>query len=258
MKQLLLLLLVLPVLSLAASPFDGTWIAELSSAKLPEKPDVIVLNKGIYECKTCMPALYIKANGTDQSVVGNPGYDSVAVRMVNDHRLDTTYKLGGKIVSQSNIAVAADGKTATVMSESRYGAKPVTATVKLTRVAAGAAGAHAYSGSWRMTAYEEVSKNGLSLTLRGTADGLQLNDNNGMSYDAKFDGKEYAIAGDPTHTMVTLKRIDERTIEETDKVAGKVEGVYRMTVAADGQSLTGNCNDKRRGTTSQMTLRKQK
>jgi hypothetical protein len=241
-----------------ASPFDGTWVAELSSAKLPDKPDVIVLNKGIYECKSCVPALYIKANGTDQAVIGNPNYDSIAVRMVNALRLDTTYKLGGKIVSQSNIAVAADGKTATVMSESRYGAKPVTATVKLTRVAAGAAGAHAYSGSWRTTAYEEVSKNGLSLTLRGTADGLQLNDNNGMSYDAKFDGKDYALAGDPTHTLVTLKRVDAHTIEETDKVGGKVEGVYRMTVAADGQSMTTTYSDKRRGTSLQMTLRRQK
>ena len=258
MRKFLLLLLALPAIALAASPFDGTWVADLSSAKLPDKPDVILLNKGIYECKSCVPALYIKANGTDQSVVGNPNYDSIAVRMVNDHRLDTTYKLGGKMVSQSTIAVAADGKTATIMNESRYGSKPVTATLKLTRVAAGPTGSHAYSGSWRMTAYEEVSKNGLSLTLRTTADGLQLNDNNGMSYDAKFDGKDYAIAGDPTHTVVTLKRIDERTIEETDKVAGKVEGVYRMTVAADGQSLTGNYNDKRRGTTSQMTLRKQK
>ena len=258
MKRLLLLLLTLPTLSVAATAFDGTWVADLKSAKLPEKPDVIVLNKGVFECKTCVPALYLKANGSDQAVTGNPNYDSAAVRIVNDHRLDTTYKLAGKIVSQNNIAVSADGKTATIMSESHYGAKPVTATITLTRVAGGPAGAHAYSGSWKMSAYEEVSKNGLSLTLRGSADGLQLNDNNGMTYDAKFDGKDYPIAGDPTHTTVSLKRVDDRTIEETDKVAGKIEGVYRMTVAADGQSIATVYSDKRRGTTSQMTLRKQK
>ena len=57
---------------------------------------------------------------------------------------------------------------------------------------------------------------------------------------------------------MSLKRVDDRTIEETDKVAGKIEGVYRMTVAADGQSIATVYSDKRRGTTSQMTLRKQK
>jgi hypothetical protein len=257
MKQLLLLL-ALPVMSFAASPFDGTWVADLKSVKLPQKPEVISLNKGLYECKSCVPALYLKANGTDQAVAGNPNYDSVAVRVVNDHRLDISYKLAGKLVSMSNIAVSADGKTTTVLIDSRYGAKPVSSTFTLTRVAASVAGAHAYSGSWRTTSVEDVSKNGLSLTLRATADGLQLNDNNGMSYDAKFDGKDYPLTGDPTHTMIALKRVDERTIEETDKVAGKVEGINRMSVAADGQSITSAFNDKRRATTSQVTLRKQK
>jgi hypothetical protein len=258
MNRLLLLLLAVPALSLAASPFDGTWVAELKSAKLPEKPLVVVVDKGVYECKTCVPTLYLKANGSDQAVVGNPNYDTAAVRIINDRRLDTTYKLGGKIVSQNNIAVSADGKTATVMNDSRYGAKPVTSTVTYTRVAAGPAGSHAYSGSWRMSAYEEVSKNGMSVSFHSTADGLQMNDNNGMTYDAKFDGKDYPVAGDPTHTTVALKRIDERTVEETDKIAGKVEGVARMTVASDGQTMTSAYSDKRRGANSQITLRKQK
>jgi hypothetical protein len=258
MKQFLLLLLVLPVMAMAASPFDGTWKAELNTAKLPDKPSVILLKKGIYECKSCVPALYISANGSDQAVTGNPYYDSIAVRIVNDHRLDTTYKMAGKIVSQSNISVAADGKTATILNESRYGAKPVTGTTRLTRVAAGPDGAHAYSGSWRTTAYEDVSQNGLLMTLRLSADSLQLNDTNGMSYDARFDGKEYPIVGDPAHTTVMLKRVDARTIEETDKIAGKLESVSRMIIAADGKSLETVYDDKRRGTSTRYTWNRQK
>jgi hypothetical protein len=255
MKQLLLALLVLPVIAIAGS-FDGTWISDLSAAKPPAKPIVILLNKGIYECKSCVPSIYVRADSSNQAVTGHPYYDTVAVRVSNDHRLETTYKMAGKMVFQNNIVVAADGKTATIVGESRFGAKPVTSTTRMTRVAAGPAGAHAYSGSWRTTAYEDVSQNGMTLTLRETANGLQLNDNNGMSYDAKFDAKEYPIVGDPAHTVVTLKRVDANTIEETDKIAGKVEAVYRMSVAADGKSLVVATDNKRSGSTSQDTLRK--
>jgi hypothetical protein len=51
---------------------------------------------------------------------------------------------------------------------------------------------------------------------RDTADGLKMSDPNGNSYDAKFDGKDDPIQGDPGHTMVSLKRIGNDTIEETD------------------------------------------
>ena len=40
MKKLLFVLLLVPVLAWAQSPFDGTWKVDLSKAKLPKKPDV--------------------------------------------------------------------------------------------------------------------------------------------------------------------------------------------------------------------------
>jgi hypothetical protein len=41
--------------------------------------------------------------------------------------------------------------------------------------------------------------------------------------------------GDPGHTMASLKRIGNDTIEETDKRDGKVVGVFKMTVSPDGK-----------------------
>jgi hypothetical protein len=84
-----------------------------------------------------------------------------------------------------------------------------------------------------------------------------MSDPNGNSYDAKFDGKEYPINGDPGHTMVTLKRIGDDTIEETDKRGGKIVGVYRMTVSADGKTIRAQYTDKQRGTTMTFTMQKQ-
>ena len=84
-----------------------------------------------------------------------------------------------------------------------------------------------------------------------------MSDPNGNSYDAKFDGKDYPINGDLGHTMVSLKRIGDRTIEETDKRVGKVVGIYRMTVSTDGKSIQAEYNDKEHGTKTTFTMEKQ-
>src|SRR5260370_40868880 len=102
-----------------------------------------------------------------------------------------------------------------------------------------------------------MARDGLTVSYQGTADGLKMSDPNGNRYDAKFDGKDYPINGDPGHTMVSLKRVGDDTIEETDKRDGKIGGVYRMTVSKDGKSIKAEYTDKQRGTTMAFTMQKQ-
>jgi hypothetical protein len=94
-------------------------------------------------------------------------------------------------------------------------------------------------------------------TYQGTENGLKMSDQNGNSYDAKFDGKEYPINGDPGNTMVSLKRIGNDTIEETDKRDGKVVGISRMTVSKDGKSIHIDYTNKLQGTTTSFDMEKQ-
>jgi hypothetical protein len=61
---------------------------------------------------------------------------------------------------------------------------------------------------------------------QGTADGQK----NGNSQDAKFGGKDDPIQGDPGHTMVSLKRIGNDTIEETDWREGLVPPSPRLAI----------------------------
>jgi len=56
---------------------------------------------------------------------------------------------------------------------------------------------------------------------------------------------------------VALKRIDKNTIEETDKLNGKVVSVTRLTVAADGRSMSVSVKDLQDGSTNESTLQKQ-
>jgi len=84
-----------------------------------------------------------------------------------------------------------------------------------------------------------------------------MSQRNGVSYSAKFDGKDYPYKGDPGTTAVSLKRIDAHHIEETDKRHGKVIAVVDMTVAPDGHTLTTAIHDKLAGTTFTIVSNKQ-
>jgi hypothetical protein len=258
MKKVMLALVLLASATLfAQTPFDGTWMTKLDTAKFPTKPDKYSLNNNMYECLTCVPKVAVKADGTDQKVTGHPYFDTIAVQVVNASSVETTQKKDGKVMYKDTATVSTDGKTLTEKFTDTTGTQPVTGEVTSTRVSPGPAGSHALSGSWRTSKVNTVSSNGLTVTYEGTANGLKMSDPNGNSYDAKFDGKDYPIQGDPGHTMVSLKRIGNDTIEETDKRGGKIVGVYRMTVSSDGKSIHAEYTDKERGTTTTFTMEKQ-
>ena len=258
MKKMLLPLVLLASATLfGQTPFDGTWMTKLDTAKFPTKPDQYSLNNNMYECLTCVPKYAVKADGTDQKVTGHPYYDTVAVNVVNASSVEIIQKKDGKVMGSDTQTVSADGNTLNDKFTDTTGTKPVTGEVTSTRVSPGPTGSHAVSGSWRTSKVNTVSSNGLTVTYQGTADGLKMSDPNGNSYDAKFDGKDYPIQGDPGHTMVSLKRIGDDTIEETDKRDGKVVGVSRMTVSKDGKSIQVEYTDKQRGTTTSYTMEKQ-
>jgi len=258
MKKMLLGIVLLASATMSGqTPFDGTWMTKLDTAKFPTKPDKYSLSNNMYECLTCVPKLAVKADGSDQKVTGHPYYDTIAVNVVNASSIEIIRKKDGKVMSSDTHTVSADGKTLNDKFTDNTGTQPVTGDVTSARVSPGPAGSHAVSGAWRTSKVNTVSNNGLTVTYQGTADGLKMSDPNGNSYDAKFDGKDYPINGDPGHTMVSLKRIGDRTIEETDKRDGKIVGVYRMTVSADGKSIQATYTDKERGTTTAFTMEKQ-
>ena len=256
-KMLLGLTLLASGVLFAQSPFDGTWMTKLDTAKFPTKPDKYSLNNNMYECLTCVPKVAVKADGTDQKVTGHPYYDTVAVKVVNASSVEIIQKKDGKVMYTDTATVSPDGKALNEKFADNSGTQPVTGEATSTRVAPGAAGSHAMSGAWRIEKVNSISNNGLTVTYQGTADGLKMSDPNGNSYDAKFDGKDYPIQGDPGHTMVSLKRIADNTIEETDKRDGKVVGVSHLTVSKDGKSIQVEYTDKQHGTKTTFSMEKQ-
>ncbi len=110
MKKLLFvglaILLLMPVVGSAQNAFDGTWKIDVNNAQFPKKPDVYLLQNGVYQCKTCVPPVEVKADGEDHPVSGHPYYDSVAIKVVNDHEIEETDKKNGKTVATSTMTVS--------------------------------------------------------------------------------------------------------------------------------------------------------
>jgi len=230
---------VVAPLSATASPIDGTWKGDVSSAQMPKKPDIFVLKDGMYSCKTCAPAYTIKADGSDQPVSGHPYIDTIAIKVVDPNTIEETDKKGGKIVATSKETVAPDGKTETFefSDSSDSNGAPVTGKGTNTRVAAGPAGSHAVSGSWITTSFESLSDNGVTVTYKTDGDMLSMSTPTGQSYTAKMDGSEAPMKGDPGITSVSVKMMGN-TLVETDKRNGKVISRARSTVSKDGKSMT--------------------
>jgi hypothetical protein len=254
MKAALLFVLLTPLAAFADSPFDGTWVAQTDSFVFAKKPDVYVLDKGVFQGKTFVPPVKIKADGTDQPVTGHAYFDTLAVSVASPGNVNLVFKKAGKTMFTNDCSVSADGKTLTISYKDESGTQPITGTNSFTRVAAGPKGSDPISGSWRGAKVDSASASGLTVTFKENVDGLTMNTLTGQSYDAKFDGKFVPVAGDPGGTMVALKKVNNHTIVETDKRMGKVTDVYTYTTG--GASMHVVDDDKLHGTTSSWTNKK--
>ncbi|HEY0767438.1 MAG TPA: hypothetical protein VGD47_05745 [Steroidobacteraceae bacterium] len=256
MRILISALLLVPAAALASSAFDGTWKGRVGSAKLTGKPDVFQVADGTYSCSSCNPQIKVKADGTDQKVTGHDYYDSVAVKIVDATTVERTNKLAGKVTGKGTFKVSADGSTLSEKFTDYTGAKPAIAAFTEKRVGAAPAGAHAASGSWQQEGMSEGNDAWTTVTYEMKGDHFSMHAN-GQSYEAKFDGKEYPITGDPGKTVVSLKRVDDNTVVETDRRAGKITDEIRLAAAKDGKTVDVTDKDPVHGTTITYTLEKQ-
>ena len=239
----------------AQSPFDGTWRLDPASAKFDQKPFTEYISQGWFHCVSCKPPYDIAADGQDHAVTGH-AYDTESVTIVDDHTVKSMYKKGGKVTGDELDSVSADGKIMTsVTSNYPMNGQVTHSTSKLKRVGALPSGVHATSGNWQILNFTDT-ENDLLTTYKTNGDEISMSDPLGDSYTAKFDGKDYPCKGSYGVNAVSLKKIDAHTIEETDKRDGTVVGVYKMTVAASGKSLTVVAHDPRNNTTSTFTMTK--
>lgn len=85
------------------------------------------------------------------------------------------------------------------------------------------------------TVVYEASGDSIKVTVDGV-DGEGKPAHN--EWTGKFDGKDYALTGDPSADMRSYKMVNEHTLEITNKKEGKVVTTGKIVVSADGKSRT--------------------
>lgn len=248
MKRLLIaglaLALLVPAYALAQSAFNGTWKTDVSSIKSSGEPLVIHLKDGMYESND-HPPIKVKADGADHAVTGHPGYDTVAIEVINDHSIKETEKKDGKVVAEVTVTVSPDGKTANYAYTSYTNTGATSGKGVAERVAKGAPGSNAVAGSWKFGHMEAASANGLTATYKVEGDDINYSDPTGAAYAAKIDGKAvpYTSGMGVPGITVAVKRMGKDSLRETWYRDGKETSYDTMTVAADGKTMTTTNHD---------------
>jgi hypothetical protein len=255
-KNLLVLLLFAPSFLFAQSRFNGTWEMKMDTLRFSGTPEEYLFDKEMYHCLSCIPKVDVKTDGADHKVAGYANYDTLAVRILDSNSVEFTMKKEGKPTFECTETVSSDGQTMTEEFTNTMEAETVTGKAGFTRASKGPAGAHALSGGWQMETVKNATRAGTLTTCQTTAGGMKFSDGS-QSYEAKFDVTDLPASGDSAHTTVSLKLIDDYTIEEISKQGGKVIGLKRMTVSQDGKSMKVESVDKKRGTTMAYTAEKQ-
>ena len=230
-----------PALALAQSAFVGTWKADLKNdVQLPSELHVFLLSAGTFYCKSCVPPYAVAADGQDHEVGGRPYFDTAAIKIVDDHTIEEIDKKAGKVVLTRVNQVSADGKTIVreIVDASATNADPVESKIEAQRIAAAPAGAYLVSGTWKSTQYLSYSDNGALTTWSLSADTLSMRNPTGQSYAAPLDGTDVPFNGHPGQTSISMKMVNDHTLEETDKRDGKLIGTATLTVEPDGKRMT--------------------
>jgi hypothetical protein len=117
-----------------------------------------------------------------------------------------------------------------------------------------AAGNAEFMGTWKLN--EAKSKAAAGMAKNSTVVCLMVGDNVNVAIDGtdakgqayhsdwigKFDGKDYAIKGDPGNDMRSYKVIDDHTLLTISKKGGKEVISARIVVSADGKTRTVTAN----------------
>ena len=162
----LLLLLLFPSASRSQSPFDGTWVMDTSKNEnlANEKPKMFLVSDGVFRSGDTA----LKADGKDQQVPATGYWDTVSVRIVDDHTIEVTSKKAGRPMFTETDTVSADGNTLVQVVKDTTEAEAVILENQYRRVAPAPPGAHVLSGAWQVFK-QRRSKNSTNITNKCTS-----------------------------------------------------------------------------------------
>jgi len=145
-------------------------------------------------------------------------------------------KKDGRVLVTGVWTLSKDGTT---LNDHFTAARPSGDTTSLDYVYKRTGGGAGFAGTW-VSSSEQVNSVIVLKVREWEGDGLSfISQGGGGTKNVKFDGKDYPNVGAVVEGVTaSANRVNERTVDITDKISGKVRGTEEISVSDDGKTLT--------------------
>jgi hypothetical protein len=234
-QWLLVACLVAGTLWAANDPFVGKWKVNPSKSKLTDEMKVEVAGANRYAITFAPGAVdLVVADGSDQ-----PGLrgTTLSITVEGPNTWKVIRKKEGRTLITATWTLSGDGKT---LTDAYTGYQPDGSTLSLHYVYERTAGNSGFLGTWDSVSEEVNSVIELQIQpYKG--DGLSFNSPAAqMTTNIKFDGNDYPDLGPNVApgSASSGRRVNERSLEITDKFQGKIRDTRRIELSTDLKTLT--------------------
>lgn len=228
----LLAFLMIGTLWAGTDSFVGDWKLDPSKSKIIDVMKVESLDTQKYSFDFGGGAETIAVDGTDQSGVYGT---MLSVTVEGPDTWKVVRKKDGRMLLTATWKLSKDGDTLTdSYTEFRSNGSPSTTNYLYRRTAGGSG----FAGTWESTmpadsAYvlhiRPYEQNGLSFVRSSEK----------VAQNVKLDGKDYPIVSSVVQGLTwSVRQVDERTLEVTDKIEGKVIRTEQIELSPNLKTLT--------------------
>ena len=214
----------------AGNPFIGKWTLNSSLSKMPDEMKVESKGGNTYAIDFGGGVETIVADGTDQP--GRYGGTTLSVKADGPDTWIVERKKDGHLLLRGTWKLSQDGNTLTDLYREFDSNGSTTTSVDYIYQRNG--GGRGFAADWQS---EKMTMNSPFIleVKEYEGDGLSLTDP--VEHDTKnmkLDGNDYPQG---PHTSSSLRRVDEHTLEMTEKANGKVYVTREIKVSPDGKTL---------------------
>jgi hypothetical protein len=237
LKRALLLLMVGCGLSAAAwaqdSPFIGDWKLNPAKSKLTDEMKIGSLGANRYSFDFGGGPMVAVADGTDQP--GTFGM-TIAVSVGGPDKWTVLRKKDGRVIVTGIWTLSNNGRK---LNDHYTAVRPSGGITSLDYVYERRGDGQGFAGDWVSTT-EQVNSEFVMHVKPFEDVGLSFITPGGAgTKNVKFDGKDYANIGAVVDGLAaSARRVDERTVEVTDKANGKPTDTQEIKASEDGKTLT--------------------
>ena len=237
----------------AEDPMVGDWKLNPAKSKLTDEMKVADLggNKYSFDLGGGDPEIAV-ADGTDQ-----PGHfgTTIAVIVGGPDKWTFVRKKGGKMQVTGVWTLSEDGST---LTDHYTSVRPSGETATSDYVYDRRGGGQGFAGNW-VSRSTQVNSALVIKVQAWEGDGLSfITPGAAGTKNVKFDGKDYSNVGASVDGLTAAaRRTNERTLELTDKLSGKVIDTQDVKVSDDGKTMTMTIHIPRRSEPNVQVFDKQ-